>query len=403
MLPDDLKHRSEIRQRAHRFLYYKGTLYRRSFERVLLRCLGEEEANQAMEETHSGICGAHQSGPKLHFQLKRMGYYWPSMVKDCLEYAKRCQACQFHANFIHQPPEPLHPTATSWSFDAWGLDVVGPIAPKSSTGEAYILAATDYFSKWAEAIPLKEVKKETVVCFIKGHIIHRYGVPRYIVTDNGKQFSNRLMDELCEKYKFKQRKSSMYHAPANGLTEAFNKTLCNLLKKVIGRTKKDWHEKISEALWAYRTTYRTPTQATPYSLVYGVEAVLPLESQIPSLRMAIQEGLTDEENAKLRLQELEALDEKRLEAQQHLECYQARLFKAFNKKVLPRSFQMGDLVLSLRRPIITTHKTKSKFTSKWDGPYVVQEVYTNGAYLIMAEDGLKIGPINGRFLKRYYP
>ncbi|KAM1064551.1 hypothetical protein ACFXTH_028557 [Malus domestica] len=195
----------------------------------------------------------------------------------------------------------------------------------------------------------------------------------------------------------------MYHAPANGLAEAFNKTLCNLLKKVIGRTKRDWHERISEALWAYRTTHRTPTQATPYSLVYGVEAVLPLESQIPSLRMAIQEGLTDEENAKLRLQELESLDERRLEAQQHLECYQARLSKAFNKKVRPRSFQTGDLVLALRRPIITTHKTKSKFTSKWDGPYVIQEVYISGAYLIMAEDGLKIGPINGRFLKRYYP
>ncbi|KAM1159187.1 hypothetical protein ACFX19_032962 [Malus domestica] len=402
-LPNDPRHRSEIRRRAPRFLYYKETLYRRSFEEVLLKCLGEEEANQAMEEAHSAVCGAHQSGPKLHFQLNRMGYYWPSMVKDCLEHAKRCQACQFHANFIHQPPEPLHPTAASWPFDAWGLDVVGPITPKSSAGEAYILAATDYFSKWAEAIPLREVKKETVVRFIKEHIIHRYGVPRYIITDNGKQFSNRLVDELCEKYKFKQHKSSMYHAPANGLAEAFNKTLCNLLKKVIGRTKRDWHERISEALWAYRTTHRTPTQATPYSLVYGVEAVLPLESQIPSLRMAIQEGLTDEENAKLRLQELESLDERRLEAQQHLECYQARLSKAFNKKVRPRSFQTGDLVLALRRPIITTHKTKSKFTSKWDGPYVIQEVYTNGAYLIMAEDGLKIGPINGRFLKRYYP
>ncbi|KAM1856895.1 hypothetical protein ACFX14_007071 [Malus domestica] len=195
----------------------------------------------------------------------------------------------------------------------------------------------------------------------------------------------------------------MYHTSANGLAEAFNKTLCNLLKKVIGRTKRDWHERISEALWVYRMTHRTPTQTTPYSLVYGMEAVLPLESQIPSLRMAIQEGLTDEENAKLRLQELETLDERRLEAQQHLECYQARLSKAFNRKVHPRSFQMGDLVLALRRPIITTHETKSKFTSKWDRPYVIQKVYTNDAYLIMAEDGLKIGPINGRFLKRYYP
>ncbi|KAI5324478.1 hypothetical protein L3X38_033551 [Prunus dulcis] len=173
----------------------------------------------------------------------------------------------------------------------------------------------------------------------------------------------------------KQWRRLTQNAPANGLAEAFNKTLCNLLKKVVGRTKKDWHEGINEALWAYRTTYRTPTQATPYSVVYGVEAVLPLESQIPSLRMAIQEGLTDEENAKLRLQELEALDKKRLEAQQHLECYQARLSNAFNKKVRPRSFQIGDLILALRRPIITTHKIGSKFALKWDGPYVVQEVY----------------------------
>ncbi|KAM1611492.1 hypothetical protein ACFX1Z_000267 [Malus domestica] len=271
-----------------------------------------------------------------------MGYYWPSMVKDCLEHAKRCQACQFHANFIHQPPEPLHPTAASWPFDTWGLDVVGPITPKSSAGEAYILAATDYFSKWAEAIPLREVKKETVVRFIKEHIIHRYGVPRYIIIDNGKQFSNRLVDELCEKYKFKQHKSSM----------------------------------------------SCPGQRSCRSIQQNIV-------------QSLKEGLTEKENAKLRLQELEALDERRLEAQQHLECYQARLSKPFNKKVRLRSFQTGDLVLVLRRPIITTHKTKSKFTSKWDGPYVIQEVYTNGAYLIMAEDGLKIGPINGRFLKRY--
>ena len=95
-----------------------------------------------------------------------------------------------------------------------------------------------------------------------------------------------------------------------------------------------------------------------------MEVVLPLERQIPSLRIAIQEGLTGEENVKLRLQELEALNEKRLEAQQRHECYQARLSSAFNKRVKPRSFQVGDLVLAVRRPIITTHHTGNKFTSK---------------------------------------
>ncbi|KAL0305268.1 UNVERIFIED_CONTAM: hypothetical protein Scaly_2990800 [Sesamum calycinum] len=102
----------------------------------------------------------------------------------------------------------------------------------------------------------------------------------------------------------------MYLAAANGLIEAFNKTLCNLLKKVVAKSKRDWHERTEEALWAYRTTVRTLTQATPYALVYGVKAVLPLEQQIPSLRIAIQEGLTEEENAQIRLEDLEALDEK---------------------------------------------------------------------------------------------
>ena len=75
ILPEDPKRKTEIRRRAPRFLYYKDTLYRRSFEGVLLRCLGEEEAIQAMQEAHSGVCGSHQSGPRLHFHIKRMGYY----------------------------------------------------------------------------------------------------------------------------------------------------------------------------------------------------------------------------------------------------------------------------------------------------------------------------------------
>ncbi|XP_050944077.1 uncharacterized protein LOC103493258 [Cucumis melo] len=253
------------------------------------------------------------------------------------------------------PLEPLHPTIASWPFEAWGLDLVGPIMPKSSTGHSYILTGTDYFSKWAEVMPLREAKKDNIVNFVRTHIIYRYGIPHRIVTDNGRQFNNTFMDKLCEKFNFKQYKSSMYNAATNGLAQAFNKTLCSV---------------------------------TPYSLVYGVEAVLPLEREIPSLRMAIQEGLTIEDNAKLRLQELEALDEKRLEAQQALECCQARMSKAFDKHVRPRSFQVGDLVLAVRRLIIMTRHTGNKFIPKWDRPYIVKEVFTNEAYQIIDQDGL---------------
>jgi len=104
----------------------------------------------------------------------------------------------------------------------------------------------------------------------------------------------------------------MHSAPADGLAEAFNKRLCNLLRKLVAKSKRDWHERLGEALWAYKTTYKASTQSTPFALMYGVKAVLPLELQILSLRIAIQEGLTENENHKLRLAKLEALDEKRL-------------------------------------------------------------------------------------------
>ncbi|XP_038903776.1 uncharacterized protein LOC120090278 [Benincasa hispida] len=103
-----------------------------------------------------------------------------------MDYAKKCEACQYHANFIHQPPKPLHPTIASWPFKVWGLDLVDPITPKSSIGHSYILAVTVYFSRWAEVVTLREAKKENVVDFICTHIIHRYSIPHRIVTDNGR-------------------------------------------------------------------------------------------------------------------------------------------------------------------------------------------------------------------------
>ncbi|XP_050378239.1 uncharacterized protein LOC126795444 [Argentina anserina] len=170
------------------------------------------------------------------------------MVKDCMEYAHKCQPCQFHANFIHQPPEPLRPTIASHPFDVWGMDVIGPITPKSSAGHMYILEATYSFSKWAEVIPLKEIKKKNVVDFITGNIIQWYGIPRCIITDNAKYFSNTATEKLSKKFHFKLHFSSMSNAPTNGLAETFNKTLCSILKKIVSKKQRDWHEKLGEAL-----------------------------------------------------------------------------------------------------------------------------------------------------------
>ena len=141
--------------------------------------------------------------------------------------------------------------------------------------------------------------------------------------------------------------STAYNPTANGLAEAFNKIIIKLLKNVLS-DKRDWNEKLTKCLWAYRTTVRATTSNTSFSLVYGCEAVIPLEIKMPWLQVALATKMTKEDNDRLRLQELEALKEKRLQAQQSIELYQARISKAFNKKVKERVFQKGDLVLTVR-------------------------------------------------------
>jgi hypothetical protein len=114
-------------------------LYRRSCDGILLRCLAGNEVIDALNEVDAGVYGSHQSGPKLHYQLRHLGYYWPTTFDDSMKFAKKCHQCQIDADFIHQPHEPIHPTKMSWPFKMWGMNVVGPIHPPSSKGNRFIL------------------------------------------------------------------------------------------------------------------------------------------------------------------------------------------------------------------------------------------------------------------------
>jgi len=216
------------------------------------------------------MCGAYQPGLKLGDRLQRLGYYWPKRIPDAI-YAKRYHTCQIHGDFNYQAPEHLCPTTSSWPFDMWGMDVVGSISPPSSKGHKFILAITDYFSKWAGAIPSREVKTSDVIKFIKHHVVYRFSVPWWIVRDNGPLFVSQAFQRFCNKFKIESVSSTTYYPAANGLAEAFNKTIEKLLKKFVSKSQRNWDDNLGECLWAYRTKMRTPTKATPFSLVSGVK------------------------------------------------------------------------------------------------------------------------------------
>jgi len=210
------------------------------------------------------------------------------------------------------------------------MDVIGPISPQKSKEHRLILAIIDYFSKWAKAIPLKEVKTADVIKIVKHHVIYRFGVPRRIMIMDPNSSAKHFRDSTINsnpKYVFNSIIFSCQRS-----CRSFQQDHQQTSQEDRLKSQHDWDERLGECLWAYRARVRTPTKTTPFSLVCGCKAVLPLEIQIPSLRVVMATEMTNEEKYQLYLQELEDLDDKRLQAQQQIELYQARIFRAFNKK-----------------------------------------------------------------------
>ncbi|KAI4312511.1 hypothetical protein MLD38_037318 [Melastoma candidum] len=186
----------------------------------------------------------------------------------------------------------------------------------------------------------------------------------------------------------------------NGAVEAANKNIKNIIRKM-AVTYRDWLEKLPYALLAYRTTTRTSTGATPFELVYGAQVVLPIEVQIPSLRIFQEANMTEDDYVQHCLAHLDLIDEKRLTTAHHMQCYQERVSRAFNKKIRQVTYEPGDLVLKQILPNVKD--PRGKFAPNYDGPYVIKQAFSGGAIILMKMDGDVLPqPINANSLRRYY-
>jgi hypothetical protein len=119
----------------------------------------------------------------------RQGFYWPTAVADATRIVRSCRGCQFYAKQTHLPAQALQTIPITWTFAVWGLDLVGPLQ-KAPRGFTHLLVAIDKFSKWIEVRPLTSIRSEQVVAFFT-NIIHRFGVPNAIITDNSTQFTGK--------------------------------------------------------------------------------------------------------------------------------------------------------------------------------------------------------------------
>ncbi|KAG7579216.1 Reverse transcriptase domain [Arabidopsis thaliana x Arabidopsis arenosa] len=399
-LPKNKWQARKMRIISAKFCLSKDTLYKRGVSDPYLLCIFGPEVEIVVREVHEGLCGSHASGRAMAFKIKRMGYYWPTMITDCIKFAQRCKRCQLHAPMIHQPSELFSSISAPYPFMRWSMDIIGPLH-RSTRGAQYLLVLTDYFSKWIEAEAYASIKDSAVNTFIWKNIICRHGVPYEIVTDNGPQFISHEFEAFCSEWGIKVSYSTPRYPQGNGQAEAANKTILSNLKKRLSHLKGGWYDELQPVLWAYRTTPRRPTGETPFSLVYGMEAVVPAELNVPGLRRT-EAPLNEEENSAMLDDSLDTINERRDQALIRIQNYQQAAARYYNSKVKSRPFFVGDYVL---RRVFDNKKEEGagKLGINWEGPYIITEVVRNGVYRLKDLEGSPVQqPWNVINLKKFY-
>eukprot|EP00253_Pinus_taeda_P021580 PITA_21580 len=246
-LPSHVSHweKRKIIQQSARYSWISGCLFHTGLDHEIQRCIREDEVYDILKACHEGPCGEHFTDKETSHKILRMGYCWPSLFKDAKKYVRACDSCQ-------RMGQPNH---------------------------------RDEIESPAKA--LIKANKGSVLTFLFEEIFVRFGVPRELVTDGGPPFNSHGFKATLQKYHIHHKMTTPYHPKANGQVESTNKVIEAILTKTVKENRKDWSQRLLEALWAYKTTLRNTTGFSPYELVYGKSVIFPVEFEIKTLRIAL--------------------------------------------------------------------------------------------------------------------
>nr|GFA61649.1 reverse transcriptase domain-containing protein [Tanacetum cinerariifolium] len=243
------------------YLWDDPYLFKTCPDQIIRRCVAGHEAIDNLKACHSGPTEGYYEANYTAKKVFDSGFYWPTIYKDAFELVKHCDSCQRQGKISQRDEMPQNSIQVCEIFDVWGIDFMGPF-PSSS--------------KWVEAKALPTNDARVVVKFLKS-LFSRFGTPKAIISDIGTHFCNDQFSIVMSKYGVTRRLSTAYHPQTSGQVEVTNRGLKRILERTVGENCALWSDKLEDALWAFRTAFKTPIGCTPYRLVYGISCHLPLE------------------------------------------------------------------------------------------------------------------------------
>jgi len=234
-----------------------------------------EFRSEFLKLAHEGITGGHLGRSRTRAQVKRRAY-WPGWTEDFRQFLRCCEPC---ARFHRGPPphqSTMKPMMVGEPFERVSIDITGP-HPRSSKGNVFILTLVCHWSKWSEAIPIRNHTATTVARALMVHVFSRLGMPLQLLSDRGPEFESELFAELCQWMEIDKMRTTAYRAATNGMVERYHGTLNSILGKIVSEDQKDWCEKVPIAAAAYRASAHEATGYSPNLLMLGREVYAPLD------------------------------------------------------------------------------------------------------------------------------
>jgi transposase InsO family protein len=355
--------------------------------------------DEIMEMLHQQP-GAGHLGITRTFARVQARFYWIGCRSSVMRWCRECRDCQERKGPPRKPRGGMQQYVVGAPLERVALDILGPL-PESNNGNKYILIVADYFTRWTEAYPMPNQEAVTVARLFMREFICRFGVPRQVHSDQGRQFEAGLFQELCRLLGIDKTRTTPYHPQSDGLVERFNKTVEDMLSKYISVDQRDWDEQLPHVMLAYRSSVHESTKQTPSAMMLGREVELPVDllygpppaepgtpGRLRGGKLAYVENLT------------ETLWQIHDRARESMLAASDRQKKRYDHRIQQTGYRVKDVVW-LRNKTRVRGKSP-KLQDHWDGPFVVTRVVSDLILQIQKSPTAKVKTVHHNNLKPHH-